>query len=54
MFARKTLMTGALSVLIFSALLTILAIDHPFSGTIKVHPDPLVLVLEDFGGVPAR
>jgi len=50
----QILMTGALSVLIFSALLTILAIDHPFSGSIKVHPDPLVLVLQDFGGMPAR
>jgi Protein of unknown function (DUF4239) len=45
----QTLMTGALSVLIFSALLVIIAIDHPFSGTVKVDPEPLIAVLEDFG-----
>ena len=43
----QTMMTGALSVLIFSALLTILAIDHPFSGTVKVGPDALAAVLEE-------
>ena len=34
-------MTGALSVLIFAGLLTVVAIDHPFAGTVKVGPDAL-------------
>ena len=51
----QTMMTGALSVLIFSALLTILAIDHPFSGTVKVGPDALAAVLlEDLSGSSRR
>jgi hypothetical protein len=47
----QTLMTGALTVLIFSALLVIIAIDHPFSGTVKVDPEPLEVVLTDFGNM---
>jgi Na+/melibiose symporter-like transporter len=47
----QTLMTGALSVLIFSALLVIIAIDHPFAGTVKVDTAPLADVLMDFGGL---
>jgi hypothetical protein len=46
----QTLMTGALSLLIFSGLFTVIAIDHPFAGAVKVGPEPLVFVLEDFGG----
>ena len=46
----QTLMTGALSILIFSALLTIIAIAHPFTGTVKVGPEALSSVLEDFAG----
>jgi hypothetical protein len=46
----QVLMTGALSVLIFSGLLIIVAIDRPFAGTVVVGPEPLVAVLEDFGG----
>jgi Protein of unknown function (DUF4239) len=49
----QTLMTGALSVLIFAGLLIIIAIDHPFAGTVKVGPAPLKSVLADFGD-PAR
>jgi len=49
----QMLMTGALSLLICSGLLVIVAIDHPFSGAVMVHPDALVKVLEDFGGEPA-
>nr|WP_294511150.1 DUF4239 domain-containing protein [uncultured Rhodopila sp.] len=44
----QALMTGALSVLIFSGLLIIIAIDHPFAGTVKVSPEALTMVLEDF------
>jgi Protein of unknown function (DUF4239) len=46
----QTLMTGALSALIFSALLVIIAIDHPFAGSVKVDTEPLAAVLMDFGG----
>jgi Protein of unknown function (DUF4239) len=49
----QTMMTGVLSVLIFSALLVIIAIDHPFAGTVKVDTEPLATVLADFGG-PAK
>jgi hypothetical protein len=45
----QTIMTGALSLLIFSGLLTIIAIDHPFAGTVKVGPEAISAVLEDFG-----
>jgi hypothetical protein len=45
----QTIMTGALSLLIFSGLLTIIAIDHPFAGTVKVGPEAIYSVLEDFG-----
>jgi hypothetical protein len=46
----QMLMTGALSLLIFSGLLIIIAIDHPFAGTVHIEPEPLALVLENFGG----
>lgn len=45
----QTIMTSALSILIFGGLLTIVAIDHPFAGTVKVGPDALVSVINDFG-----
>jgi Protein of unknown function (DUF4239) len=48
----QTLMTGALSTLIFSALLVIISIDHPFAGTVKVEAEPLAAVLADFGSEP--
>lgn len=44
----QELMTGALSVLIFAGLFTIVAIDHPFAGTVKVGPEALAAVLADF------
>jgi hypothetical protein len=44
----QTMMTGALTVLIFSGLLIIVAIDHPFAGSVKVSSEPLSAVLEDF------
>jgi hypothetical protein len=46
----QALMTGALALLIFSGLLIIVAIDRPFSGTVKVHPEALAGALADFGG----
>jgi hypothetical protein len=42
------LMTGILSLLIFSAMLVIVAIDHPFAGPVKVHPEALQAVQEEF------
>jgi len=42
-------MSGALSILIFSGLLTVIAIDHPFAGTVKVGPEALIAVINDFG-----
>ena len=45
----QTVMTGALATLIFSGLLIIVAIDHPFAGSVKVGAETLSLVLEDFG-----
>jgi hypothetical protein len=50
----QTLMTGALSILIFSGLLTIILIDRPFAGSVKVGPHALSAVVEDFGGTAAR
>jgi hypothetical protein len=45
----QTLMTGALTTLIFSGLLVIIAIDHPFAGSVRVEPEPLETVLGDLG-----
>lgn len=41
-------MTGILSFLIFSVLLIITAIDRPFAGTVRVQPEALLSVVEDF------
>lgn len=45
----QTAMTALLSLLIFSELLIIVAIDYPFTGPIKVEPTSLVRVLGEFG-----
>jgi len=45
----QAMMTGILSFLIFSGLLVIVSIDHPFAGAVKVQPEALSAVLEDFG-----
>ena len=50
----QTIMTSALSILIFGGLLTIVAIDHPFAGTVKVDPDALVAVINDFSNWTPR
>ena len=44
----QILMSGALSILIFGGLLTIVAIDHPFAGTVHVGPEALTAVIDDF------
>jgi hypothetical protein len=43
----QVLMTGLLALLISSQLLVVVAIDRPFTGSVKVHPHALVTVLED-------
>jgi hypothetical protein len=48
----QALMTGALTALIFSGLLIIVAIDRPFAGTVKVAPEPLAAVLHQLGSAP--
>ena len=45
----QALMTGMLSVIIFSGLLTAIVIDQPFVGIVKVRPGALAAVLADFG-----
>ena len=42
-------MTGILAFLIFSGLLVIIVIDHPYAGPVSVQPEALSAVLEDFG-----
>jgi hypothetical protein len=46
------MMTGILSVLIFSGLLIIIVVDHPFAGTVRVRPEALIAVLDDFAVAP--
>jgi len=50
-FRAQAIIAAALASLIFSGLLVIVAIDHPFAGLAKVEPDALSLVLEDLGRV---
>jgi hypothetical protein len=45
-------MTGMLSIIIFSGLLTAIVIDQPFVGVVKVRPDALAEVVADFGSMP--
>src|SRR5262245_59391174 len=52
--AAQTVMSGALSVLSFLGLLTVIAIDHPFAGTVKVGPEALIAVMEEFGDKTPR
>jgi hypothetical protein len=44
----QTMMTVLLSLLVFSELLIIIAVDYPFTGPIKVEPTALTRVLADF------
>lgn len=50
----QVIMSGALSALIFLGLLTIITIDHPFAGSVKVEPDALLTVIRDFGEAGPR
>jgi hypothetical protein len=50
----QAIMTGLLALLISSQLLVIVAIDRPFTGSVRVRPDILAIVLDEFspGRVP--
>ena len=50
----QSLMTGALSILIFAGLLTVVEIDHPFAGTVKVGPEALAALVKDFAIAPSQ
>src|SRR5262245_3029432 len=50
----QSLMTSALSILIFAGLLTVVESDHPFAGTVKVGPEALAAVVKDFAGAPPQ
>jgi hypothetical protein len=41
-------MTGVLSTLVTLGLVVIVSIDHPFTGPVRVHPDPIANVLAEF------
>ena len=45
-------MTGVLSILVTMGLVVILSIDHPFTGPVFIHADPLKSVLAEFGEPP--
>ena len=49
----QVMMTGILSALIFGGLFVIMAIDHPFAGTVRVEPHAITDVLEDFAAARA-
>jgi len=49
----QVLMTGMLSIIIFSGLLTAIVIDRPFFGVVQVHPDALAEVVADFASMPS-
>lgn len=48
--SAQVMMTGILSVIVFTGLLVIVAIDHPFAGSVHIDSDPLQKVLDDFSG----
>jgi hypothetical protein len=45
----QTLMTGALALLTFAGLLTVIAIDQPLGAGVGVPPDALVYIRQDLG-----
>jgi hypothetical protein len=45
----QMVMSSALSLLIFGGLMTIIVIDHPFAGPVKVGAEALAAVVEDLG-----
>ncbi|MGA8610371.1 MAG: hypothetical protein WB760_01385 [Xanthobacteraceae bacterium] len=49
----QTLMTALLAILMLSELFIIVAIDRPFTGSVRVEPSALEEVLKDFGPEPS-
>lgn len=45
----QVMMTGILSILVFTSLLVIVSIAYPFTGPVHVDSEPLQTVLADFG-----
>jgi hypothetical protein len=45
----QMLMTGVLALIVWMGLLVIVSINHPFTGPVRIDPEPLELVLRDFG-----
>jgi hypothetical protein len=45
----QIMMTGLLALVVFAELWTVIAIDRPFTGSVKVEPSPLGNVLANFG-----
>jgi len=50
----QSLMTGALSILIFAGLLIVVQIDRPFAGAVKVGSEALAAVIRDFAEAPPQ
>ena len=50
----QSLMTGALSILIFAGLLIVVEIDRPFAGAVKVGSEALAAVIRDFAEAPPQ
>lgn len=46
--AAQALMTGMLSLVMFMGLFVVVLIEHPFTGSVRVTPEALVLALENF------
>ena len=56
-FGTENLRVQALmtALLIFSGLLMIVAVDHPYAGAVRLQPEAIRAVLEDFAGAkPAK
>ena len=47
----QSMMTGALTLLVFSGLFVIVAINQPFAGAVKVRPEALIEVAQELGGL---
>jgi hypothetical protein len=47
----QSLMSGMLSVLVSMVLLVIVVVDHPYAGYVRVTPESLRLVLEEFSAL---
>ena len=48
----QVLMTGMLAVVIFLALFVAISINHPFTGPVRVGPEPIERVLAEHGSPP--